>query len=83
MCANVRSVVEYGCVIWGGAANVHLKRVEKIQHKFLIWLCGRCRITNVSFDYTTLLRHFGLASLTARRLQYDLMFIRNLPILIE
>ena len=77
-CANVRSILEYGCVIWGGAAETHLKRTDKIQHKFLIWLCARCRIQNVSFEYSGLLRHFGLASLSARRLQYDIIFIRNI-----
>ena len=77
-CATVRSILEYGCVIWGGAANAHLNRIEKIQHKFLIWLCGRCRITNVSLDYVNQLQYFGLASLKSRRLQYDLLFIRNL-----
>ena len=35
---NVRSVIEYGCVIWGGAAPTHLKRLDRIQHKFLSWL---------------------------------------------
>ena len=77
-CANVRSILEYGCVIWGGAANTHLKRMEKNQHKFLIWLCARCRIQNVTLDYENLLRHFGLASLAARRLQYDIRLLRNI-----
>ena len=77
-CANVRSILEYGCVIWGGAADTHLKRADKIQHKFLIWLCARCRVQNVSLEYSDLLRHFGMASLSARRLQYDILFIRNI-----
>lgn len=77
-CAHVRSILEYGCVVWGGAAQTHLKRLEKIQHKFLIWLCGRCRITNISFEYKNLLQHFGLTSLAGRRTQYDLLFLRNL-----
>ena len=33
---------------------------------------------DVSFDYVELLRLFGLRTLAARRLQHDLMFIRNI-----
>jgi len=36
--AHVRSVIEYASVVWSGAAPTHLKRLERIQHKFLIWL---------------------------------------------
>ena len=77
-CANVRSILEYGCVIWGGAANTHLNRMERVQEKFLIWLCARCRIQNVGFGYRDLLTHFGLSSLEARRLQHDIMLLRNI-----
>ena len=77
-CANVRSVLEYCSVIWGGAAKVHLKRIERVQHKFLLWLCSRCRVTNVSFEYAELLRYFGMNTLAARRVQHDLMFMRNI-----
>ena len=77
-CANVRSILEYCCVIWGGAANTHLIRTDRLQHKFLIWLSARCRVKNVTLDYKNLLQHFGLASMAARRQQYDLMFIRNI-----
>ena len=77
-CANVRSILEYGCVVWGGAANTHLRRAEKVQEKFLAWLCARCRVRNVGTEYRNLLNHFGLASLAARRLQHDIMFLRNI-----
>ena len=77
-CANVRSILEYCSVVWGGAAQVHVKRTERVQHKFLMWLCGRCRLSNVSFEYTELLRYFGLTSLAARRVQHDLMFMRKI-----
>ena len=33
--AHVRSLLEYGSVIWAGAAVTHLKRIERVQHKFL------------------------------------------------
>ena len=41
MCAyfsDVRSILEYGCVIWAGAVDTHTVRIDRVQHKFLIWL---------------------------------------------
>ena len=76
-CANVRSILEFAGVVWGGAAEVHMKRVERVQHKFLTWLCARCLETGVSFEYDALLSHYGLASLAARRAHHDIVFIRN------
>ena len=76
-CANVRSILEFAGVVWGGAAEVHMKRVERVQHRFLMWLCGRCRDTDVSFGYDALLKHFHMSSLAARRGQHDIVFIRN------
>ena len=36
--ANVRPVLEYYEVVWSGAANSYMVRVDRVQHKFLIWL---------------------------------------------
>ena len=36
--ANVRSLLEYGSVIWTGAAETHTARIDRVQHKFLMWL---------------------------------------------
>ena len=60
-CANVRSVLEYGSVTWSGAADTHLSRLEIIQHKFMVWLCCRCRFTDVPLRYDALGRRFSLA----------------------
>ena len=76
-CANVRSILEYGTVVWGGAAATHLLRLERIQHKFMTWLCSRCRFTDVPMQYDALEQQFGLESLSRRRRQHDFMFIRN------
>ena len=76
-CANVRSILEFAGVVWGGAAESHLKRVERVQHKFLKWLAWRCRETGVSLEYGALLSHFGMTSLAARRDQQDIVFVRG------
>ena len=74
---NIRSVLEYGCVIWGGACKTQLDRLEKIQHKFLIWLSSFKNTSNQphSVDYKDLMQSFNVTSLAHRRLQYDIMFI--------
>ena len=76
-CSNVRSILEYGGVVWGGAAEVHMKRIERVQHKFLMWLSGRRR-EQVSFEYDALLDHFSMATLAARRDIQDIMLIRSI-----
>ena len=56
--ANVRSVLEFCSVVWGGAADVHMRRIERVQHKFLMWLCVRCRVVGPSLQYEELAEFF-------------------------
>ena len=81
MCAyvsNVRSILEYGSVIWAGAAETHTVRIYRIQHKFLIWLLSYTNSGHSrSLEYSDLLNHFQISSLASRRVQHDLLFIRN------
>ena len=74
---NVRAILEYCCVIWGGAANTHLNRIERVQHRFLQWLhfYSLDQIAPLSVDYSDLLHTFGVTSLESRRQQYDIMFV--------
>ena len=79
---NVRSILEYGSVIWGGAAKTHLERLERIQHKFLMWLAAHTHLPqqHLSFSYNDLLDHFKIASLSKRRLKADILFIYKILI---
>ena len=76
---NVRSVLEYGCVIWGGAAPTHLKRLDRIQHKFLSWLSffSRNHRPYNSLSYQDLLHQFNVTSLEKRRFMYDVTFVHK------
>ena len=75
--SHVRSIIEYGSVVWSGAAVTHLKRLERIQHSFLIWLAcsSDSRSENLSYDH--LLKHFNVPSIRSRLIQHDLMFVYN------
>ena len=78
--ANIRSILEYGSIIWSGAAKTHLIRLERVQHKFLIWLAARARGTDrtTQLDYVSLLDYFNVTSLEARRKQFDLVCLKNI-----
>ena len=75
--AHVRSIMEYGSVVWSGAAVTHLKRLERIQHSFLIWLACSSNQNSFNLSYDHLLQHFNVPSIKARFIQHDLMFIHN------
>ena len=76
---HVRSVLEYCSVVWAGASKTNTDRLERVQHKFLMWLNRRSPRTTAchSLDYTALLRHFRICALSSRRVQHDILFIRN------
>ena len=76
--ANVRSILEYGTVVWAGAAKSHTVRVDRVQHKFLLWLNSHCNIPCQSVSYSSLSRHFGVPFLSSRRVQHDLLFLKGL-----
>ena len=75
--AVVRSILEYGCVVWAGAAKSHTERVDRVQHRFLMWLNNHTNSPCHSLSYHDLLNHFKITTLSARRVQYDLLFLRH------
>ena len=75
--AHVRSVIEYGCLIWSGAADTHLRRLERLQHRFLMWLGSKTQETCPALDYESLLELFRCQSVRSRLAQTDLMFLRS------
>ena len=76
--AHVRSLIEYGSVVWSGAASTHLKRLERVQHKFLLWLACTSDKPSQNLDYVHLLSHFEVPSIKSRFLQHDMQFIYNI-----
>ena len=76
--ANVRSVLEFGTVIWAGAATSHTVRVDRIQHKFLLWLNNHSNNPCPSITYPDLSKHFHVPFLSSRRAQHNLLFLKGL-----
>ena len=48
-----------------------MERLERVQHKFLMWLTSRSNAVAHSLTYEQLLQTFEVSTLKARRLQYD------------
>ena len=67
-------------VIWNGAAKTHIDRIERVQHKFLIWLSSNSvSITTVhSLSYQSLLETYKLQCMRDRYNQHDIVFLKNL-----
>ena len=59
-------------------AKSHAERVERVQHKFLMWLNCHTSQPCLSLTYHSLLQHFGVQSLTSRRVQHDLLFLKSI-----
>ena len=75
--AHVRSVIDYGSVIWSGAAITHLARFERLQHRFLMWLASNTQDRCPSLEYERLLSYFRTPSIKARLIQTDLLFLHS------
>ena len=74
---SVRSILEYGSVIWAGAACSHLVRLERIQHKFLAFLAGTRRDRFDMTDYDGLCLSYRTEKLGKRRTALDLSFLHG------
>ena len=76
--AHIGSVIQYASVIWSGAALTHLARLERLQHRFLMWLGAKTESPCPSMDYASLLKHFNTSSIKARFIHADIMFMHSL-----
>ena len=75
--AHFRSILEFGSVIWSGAAKSHITRLDRVQHKFLIWLAVNSNRPSDSLDYSHLLSHFRVPRISSRLAQHDLVFLHG------
>jgi len=58
-------------------AATHLKRLERLQHRFLMWLGCRTQRRCPALDYASLLKHFKCQSIKARFIQADITFLHS------
>ena len=76
--AHVRSIMEFGSVVWAGAAKTHVQRLERVQHKMLMWLATHSTNPSQTLDCRHLLSHFSVSCIRTRLVQHDLTFLHSL-----
>ena len=76
--AYVRSILEYGCVIWNPHYNIHSTRIENVQKKFtrfVIWKLG----WNIETpSYSTRCKQIDIQSLENRRKMNSVLFVSDI-----
>lgn len=68
----VRSVLDFGSIVWNPYYRDHVNRLEKVQRKFIKILNYR---NNVNMEYRDSLCHYNLLSLEDRRTLSDITFL--------
>lgn len=71
----VRSILEYGSVIWSPWYDIHRDRIEAVQVKFLKYLRFRMHRAGIISDIHNIRRQYGLYNLNERRNYLDMCFL--------
>uniref|UniRef100_A0A2S2P984 RNA-directed DNA polymerase n=1 Tax=Schizaphis graminum TaxID=13262 RepID=A0A2S2P984_SCHGA len=77
-CAYVRSILEYGAVVWDPSTSCGKDQIERVQRKFLNYVAFILSIDHPPHDYTPILNKLGISSLVDRRKDANLKFLRLL-----
>ena len=72
--ALVRSHLEYCSLIWAPLYNIHIKRLERVQSKFVNFLLYKLNIDRSQMTYLERINVMGLNSLEVRRIRLTLIF---------
>ncbi|CAG9781741.1 unnamed protein product [Diatraea saccharalis] len=74
----VRSILEYGIVVWRPHYATHTLRLERIQKRFMRHLSYSKGIAKSLKSYEERLKHFKMTSLEKRRDLLDLLFLHKI-----
>jgi hypothetical protein len=77
-CSLVRSIVEYGSVLWDRHTTSSSLQLERVQRRFLSFAAYVLKIDHVPHDYFPVLTELHLSSLVDRRATANLSFLRKL-----
>jgi len=74
-CSLVRSICEYGSIIWSPYQTSYKLKLEKIQQKLLRFISFKCSITREPHSsYSPLLAIMNLETSEKRRMRLDIYF---------
>lgn len=74
-CTFVRSILEYASQVWNPRYNKYIMRLERVQMKFIKFLCFRLHIPYNSDNYLQLCKQFHILPLSIRREISDTTFL--------
>lgn len=76
--ALIRSVLEYGSIIWSPHYAVHSERIEGVQKKMLRILSFKSGYGRSLISYTQRLGQFNVTPLYVRRMHQDLLYLHKI-----
>ncbi|KAJ8949761.1 hypothetical protein NQ317_017998 [Molorchus minor] len=71
-------LVEYASMIWSPMYTVHIKTLERVQHKFLRYCGYKLNYPVINHNYDDLMKILNLPTLERRRIHADIIFIYKL-----
>ncbi|KPJ07394.1 Serine proteinase stubble [Papilio machaon] len=74
----VRTVLEYGSIIWSPSYNIHTARLEAVQNQFLKILSFRMGLGRSLSSYTARCKKFNVVTLEIRRKRQDLLWLHKI-----
>lgn len=74
----VRSVLEYCCPVWSPFYQVHIDNIERVQKKFVKFVCRKHNMSRLLVDYSERLAKFKMIPLYTRRKRYDLLCLHKI-----
>ncbi|CAI6371898.1 unnamed protein product [Macrosiphum euphorbiae] len=74
----VRSIVEYGSVVWSPRTKCDIIRIERVQHRFLSMVSRSMGINHEPHDYKPVLIALNLSTLSERRNMSDIKLLNGL-----
>lgn len=77
-CTYVRSKLEYASQIWNPCYKVYIDRIERVQKKFVKYLCFKLKCSYSSSSYIDICKKHHLIPLHQRRAIADITYILNI-----
>lgn len=74
----VRSIVEYGIVVWYPYLAKDQLRIERVQNRFLSYAAFLLKIDHPTHDYSSVRSSLNIPTLASRRVDADFSFISSL-----
>jgi len=74
----VRSILEFSNIVWSPYYQVHINRLENIQHKFIKYAGYKLFCNGISLDNDQTMLYLNLTTLVRRREYYDVCFAFNI-----